>query len=170
MYEGHEVPDDWSDAAFGRFAFLHRDGKTKYQWVPKEEYPAHWHVKGTKPEAALIPQSKWTAEALTGQAAKNPHDPTRGANLEVVGVTVAPTDPTYGPKPAFVELAGHSTPGADQRPTVVCMPYWSHRGAFRNIPVGHRVRVVGQVAELKAGLLTHLAYCTAIDLGPASGE
>ena len=85
-------------------------------------------------------------------------------------MTVVPTDPAYGPRPAFVELAGHAAPGADRPPTVVCTPHWSQRGAFRNIPVGHRVLVMGEVTELSSHGRTYLAYCTATDLGPADGK
>ena len=166
----HEPSHASTEVAFGRFAFLHLDGDTRYRWVPKKEYPAHWNAETPKSEAALFPQSKWTAADLTAQAAKNPHDPSRGAHLEVVGVTVVPTDPAYGPRPAFVELAGHAAPGADRPPTVVCTPHWSQRGAFRNIPVGHRVLVMGEVTELSSHGRTYLAYCTATDLGPADGK
>ena len=168
--DNSDVPDDWGEAAFGRFAFLHRNGETKYQWVPKEEYPEHWNVKGSSPEPVHLPDEKMTADALTSRAVQNRHSPSRGIYVEIVGVTVAPTDPTYGPTPARLQLAGHLIVGADQPPMVVCVPYWSKRAAFRSIPVGHRVRVVGMVENLQDDGRATLVKCTAIDLGPIPGK
>ena len=156
-----EGPKGYFRDTFGRFAFLRINGESEYRWVARAEYPDWWN-KDEPPDGPLISPSDFTAEALVAQLNANKHLPTRGNNLRVVGTAIAATEPDYGRVPSWIALPSRPSWFGFPGPVVVCMPEWSQRSAFRTIPLGSRVTVVGQLQNRADDGTVWLQSCTLV--------
>ena len=139
-----EGPKGYFRDTFGQFAFLSTNGKNQYRWVARAEYPAWWD-KDEPPDGPLLSPSDFTAEALVTQLNANKHLPTRGNNLRVIGTAVPATQPDYGRVPSWIALASSPSWFGFPGPIVICVPEWIQRAAFRAIPLGRPVTVVGEM-------------------------
>ncbi len=156
-----EGPKGYFRDTFGRFAFLDANGESEYRWVARADYPEWWN-KDEPPDGPLVSPTDFTAEALVAQLNANKHRPTPGNNLRVVGTVVAATEPGYGRVASWIALASRPSWFGFPGPVVVCMPEWSQRAAFRTIPLGGRVTVVGTLQNRAGDGTVWLEACTLV--------